>query len=218
VTKLRVYSISGAPRPWRVLLGLVAKQLDFDVVTLEASKNEQKLPQFLAVNPRGRVPVLTDGELVVTESLAILEYLERRYPTRPLFGITPHEKQLAWPRVMEADHDVYSATAPFIRSMLDGAEASATRSQAELVHAELAVLTRWLGDNPFLLGTSFSAVDCVCFPQVRLLLRVGQRRPEAMAELGLHPLSARYPALSGWVARVEALDGYDKTFPPHWRT
>jgi glutathione S-transferase len=218
VSKPRVYSISGAPRPWRVLLGLVAKQVDFELVILQASKNEHKSPEFLALNPRGRVPVLADGGLVVRESLAILEYLDRRYPVAPLFGADPSEKVTIWQRVMEADHDVYSATAPFTRSMLDGAEASeAARAQAQRVRAELAVLTSWLDESPFLAGGSFSAVDCVCFPQVRLLLRVNERRPETMAELGLHPFPDLYPALSHWVKRVEALPGYEKTFPPHWR-
>ena len=218
MSKLRVYSISGAPRPWRVLLGLVAKELDFEHVVLQASKKEHKAPEFLALNPRGRVPLLVDGEVVVRESLAILEYLDRRSPTTSLFGATPSERTLTWQRVMEADHDVYPGTAPFIRSMLDGALVSdATRAQAELARAELSVLTSWLGASPFRVGTRFSAVDCVCFPQVRLLQRVNERRPEVMAELGLHPFPDLYPALSHWVKRVEALPGYDKTFPSHWR-
>ena len=41
---------------------------------------EQKSPHMLAMNPRGRVPVLKDGDYVVFESLAVLYYLERKYP------------------------------------------------------------------------------------------------------------------------------------------
>jgi glutathione S-transferase len=216
--KYRVHTISGAPRPWRVLLGLVAKQVDFELVVLEGTKKEHKKPEFLALNPRGRVPVLEDGEAVICESLAILQYLDQRHPSPPLFGTSPRESALVWQRVMEADHDVYSATAPFIGAMFSGIELDeAVRLQAEQARAELAVVSAWLGNNPFLAGAAFSAVDCVCFPQLRLLQRVNERRPEAMAELGFHPFSDLYPALALWVKRIEALPGYEKSYPPHWR-
>ena len=46
---------------------------------------------MLAMNPRGRVPVLKDGDYVVFESLAVLYYLDRKYPAKPLFGDSPEE-------------------------------------------------------------------------------------------------------------------------------
>ena len=52
---------------------------------------EQKSPHMLAMNPRGRVPTLKDGDYVVFESLAVLYYLERKYPAKPLFGNSPEE-------------------------------------------------------------------------------------------------------------------------------
>jgi len=45
----------------------------------------------LALNPRGRVPVLKDGDYVCFESLAILYYLDLKYPQPPIFGRTPEE-------------------------------------------------------------------------------------------------------------------------------
>ena len=46
---------------------------------------------MLAMNPRGRLPVLRDGDYVVFESLAVLYYLEQKYPAPPLFGHSPEE-------------------------------------------------------------------------------------------------------------------------------
>jgi glutathione S-transferase len=58
---------------------------------LEASKGELKTPEFLAINPLGRVPVIRDGNFTLHESLAIMVYLDRKHPNRPLFGRTAEE-------------------------------------------------------------------------------------------------------------------------------
>ena len=58
---------------------------------LQFSKQEHKSPQMLAMNFRGRVPVLKDGDYVVFESLAVLYYLDQKYPDPPLFGRSPEE-------------------------------------------------------------------------------------------------------------------------------
>src|SRR5262249_45044573 len=87
-----VYWGSGSPFSWRVLLALELKQLPYTSHLLQFSKQEQKSPQMLSMNFRGRVPVLKDGDYVVFESLAVLVYLDRKYPTpAPLFGRSPEE-------------------------------------------------------------------------------------------------------------------------------
>lgn len=52
----------------------------FEIVPVDLQKKEQKSPAFLALNPMGKVPVLTDGDMVVTEVPAILTYLADKYP------------------------------------------------------------------------------------------------------------------------------------------
>jgi glutathione S-transferase len=56
-----LYFISGSPPCWSVMLALEVKGLNYTPVRLDNSKNEQKAPKFLAVNPRGEVPVLVNG-------------------------------------------------------------------------------------------------------------------------------------------------------------
>src|SRR6476661_4951161 len=73
---IEVYWGSGSPFAWRVL---------------QFSKQEHKSPHMLALNPRGKVPVLKDGDYVCFESLAILYYLDLKYPEPPIFGRTPEE-------------------------------------------------------------------------------------------------------------------------------
>jgi glutathione S-transferase len=83
-------------------------------------------------------------------------------------------------------------------------------SEARSIEARLAAAD-WV------VGESISAADIVIFPSLQILLRA-LSRPEARdLSSRFLPLDVNYPALSRWIARVEALPGYEKTYPPHWR-
>jgi glutathione S-transferase len=57
----------------------------------------------------------------------------------------------------------------------------------------------------------------VVFPGIQMLLRALDRREAQELRSRLLPLDASYPAISAWIKRVEALPGYERTYPPHWR-
>jgi glutathione S-transferase len=63
-----------------------------------------KTPEFLALNPRGLVPTLVDGETVIYESLAILMYLEDKYPHSPLLPADPAGRARVYMRMQEANN------------------------------------------------------------------------------------------------------------------
>ena len=86
-----VYWSSGSPFCWRVLLALELKGLSYRSHLLHVDFQEHKAPQMLAMNPRGRLPVLRDNDYVVFESVAVLYYLDRKYPDPPIFGRSPEE-------------------------------------------------------------------------------------------------------------------------------
>ena len=69
---IEIYWGSGSPYSWRVLLALEYKRLAYDSHLLQFSKQEHQSPQMLALNPRGRLPVLKDGKLVGIVSRANL--------------------------------------------------------------------------------------------------------------------------------------------------
>jgi glutathione S-transferase len=217
---IELYSISGAPRPWRALLGLVAKGLDFELRTLNGSKKEHKEPAFLALNPRGRVPVLKKGDFVLPDSMAILAYLEKEYPDPPIFGTTPEEHARIWQLVSEGEDDLRETCDALLSPLffLGQDETSPDVQKAALsVHQELKLLEVLLERSPFLAGSRVTAADCVCFPDARLVIRATERFPETMRRLELHPFAELYPRTTRWVDRIEALPGYEKTFPAHWR-
>jgi maleylacetoacetate isomerase len=81
---MRLYNHWRASSPYRVRIALAIKGLAWEHVGVNLSAAEQKSAAYRALNPIGLVPTLVDDELIVSQSLAIIEYLEERYPQPPL--------------------------------------------------------------------------------------------------------------------------------------
>ncbi|MCA9589033.1 MAG: glutathione S-transferase family protein [Myxococcales bacterium] len=217
---LEVFWGSGSGPAWRVLLALAVKQVDYESHLLSFSKGEHKTPEMLALSPRGKVPVLRDGAYVLCESLAILTYLDRKYPDPPLFGETPEQAGDIVRAVME--HECYgvSAISAFSRPLLFG-KLDAQRDQVLLAidgaKNELDRLEAALASRPFLVTPTLSAADIFVYPLVKSFERALGKPGADTIDHGLGPLPAVFPRLAAWCARIEALPGYDATYPPHWR-
>jgi glutathione S-transferase len=69
-------------RSLRVLWTLRELEVDFELVEVDPTKGELRRPDFLALNPAGKLPVLVDGDFVLTESVAIVLYLAEKYPEK----------------------------------------------------------------------------------------------------------------------------------------
>ena len=219
---IEVFWGSGSPFAWRVLLALEAKGLAYESRLLEFSKGDNRTPAYLALNPRGQVPVLRDGGYVVYESIAILAYLESKYPEPPLFGATPEETGTIWRAVCEAtaylEQPVDAFILPIYRGQLqDPAIERAVRATLPPIQAELARLEATLRDRDWLATSRLSAADIAVFPFIQSLLRAAGKPAAAALDHGLTPFETRYPRIAAWLARVEAMPGYDRTYPPHWR-
>src|SRR4051812_32329671 len=98
---IEVYWFSGSPYAWRVLLALEFKGLGYESKLLRMSEREHQSSAYLKLNPRGKVPVLRDNDYTLYESLAIMAYLDRKYPEPPLFGTTPEESGIVWRVISE---------------------------------------------------------------------------------------------------------------------
>jgi glutathione S-transferase len=68
----------GPTRSIRVRWLLQELDVPFEAITIDLRKGEHRRPEFLAINPAGKVPALVDGDLVLSESIAILLYLAER--------------------------------------------------------------------------------------------------------------------------------------------
>ncbi len=217
---LEIFWGSGSPFSWRVLLALECKGVTYTSRLVDFGKREHRSPEFLAMNPRGQVPVLRDGDFALSESLAILAYLERRYPSPPLFGETPEQAGRVWQAVQECilylDDPGEAFVLPLYFGESEQKEAS-VRAALPLIHRELARWELALEGGTWLVPPGLTAADIVVYPMVKSLLRAAGKPAATRFEAGLLPLDDRYPRLAAWMGRVEQLPGYDRTYPPHWR-
>lgn len=217
---LEVYWASGSPFSWRVLLTLEVKQLPYQSKLLEFSKQENKSPEYLALNPRGKVPTLKDGNFHLSESLAIMAYLDKQCPEPPIFGRTPQETGVIWRLVSEHDSYLREAAAKIIGPFFFGGAAEKgpeIQAAAPIVHAELAHMEAAVANSPWLAGVDISAADIAVFPWIQLLLRAAAKEAAKPFKLGFLPFEERYPHLAAWVKRIEAIPGCERTYPPHWK-
>ena len=219
---IEVFWSSGSPFSWRVLLALEVKRLPYTSRLMEMSQGEHRTPAYLAMNPRGQVPALRDGDYAVYESTAILAYLDRKYPETPLFGTTAEECGRVWRSVCETMAYLEQSTDDFILPIYRGQatdKAAVVRAALPPIQGELARLEATLGEGgrTWLVTETLSAADIVLFPLVMSLLRAAGKPAAAAFEHGLTPFQEKYPALAAWVKRIEARPGYDRTYPPHWR-
>src|SRR5580704_11757058 len=104
---VEIYWISGSPFAWRVLLTAEVKGIPYEGKLLEASKGDLKTPEFLAINPLGRVLALRDGNFTLHKSLAIMVYLDRKHPNPPLFGRPAEEAGRIFERISEFISDFW---------------------------------------------------------------------------------------------------------------
>jgi glutathione S-transferase len=215
-----VYWIGGSPFSWRVLLALEVKKLPYTSHLLQASKGEHKAPAFLAINPRGKVPALKDGDTVIAESMAIIAYLDRQYPDPPLFGRDAKAAARIWQTVSESmcyfDGAVARVSTPIFFGKI-AQQKDDIRAASETVHGELAKLEAQIAGGKWLAGKEISAADIAVYPFIKGLLRAAAKPDAQPLQLGVLPFESRYPKLAKWLERVEALPGYERTYPPNWR-
>ena len=215
---LEIYWASGSQYSWRALLAAELKRIPYESKLIEFSKGHTRTPEFLALNPRGKVPLIHDGDFTLGESLAILNYLERKYPEPPLFGRTPEETGQIWLAI--ADYESYLRE-PFgaLNSWLfsDKPRTPEIDDLNAKAKVEIARFEQRLGRGTWLVGDTPTAAEVIWFPPMRTLVRAGVRVEARTRDLGLFPFAELFPTIGAWIARVEALPGYDRTFPPHWR-
>ena len=216
---LELFLISGSPFAWRVQLALALHGIDYTPQPLKASEGEHKKPDYLALNPRGMIPTLRDGEFVLRESIAILTYLNEKYGWQ-LFGTTPEERAIVWQQVCETESWLVPPGRQFARPVFFGgleAKKKEVLAAAELLDKELARLDTHLSEVAWLVGDRFTAAEVATYPVVRFLERAGTR--DAVGSLGLDffPIARKYERVEAWLQRFEAVPGVKDTWPPNWK-
>nr|WP_314741742.1 glutathione S-transferase family protein [uncultured Haemophilus sp.] len=147
---------------------------EFEAATRELIKS----PEFLALNPRGAVPVLIDGDLVLSQNQAILHYLDELYPNAKLFGsktVRDKAKSARWLAFFNAD--VHKSFVPLFRlpsyAKENEALAQTIRQQAvEQILDQLAVANEHLESHIYF-GEAISVADVYLYIMLNWCREVG---------------------------------------------
>jgi glutathione S-transferase len=212
---LVLYYGSGSPYAWRAQLALEHKALPYELKVLSFSAGDTRKPEFLALNPRHRVPVLVDGDFVLYESNAIVEYLDEVYPATGarLFPGDAKMRALIRRLILEVDNYFDKAVDPLIEQAFytkaEERDAKKLDDAKQAVRDEYALFTRAMRGE-YLAGP-LSAADFAFYPLVAFTKRCEVKMPDFGADALLTP------ELRAWKARIEALPYLDKTIPPHWK-
>src|SRR5688572_281906 len=86
---MRLYSFFRSSAAYRVRIALNVKGVDYETVSVDLPSAAHRAPEFRAVNPQATIPTLDDDGTVLWQSLAIIEYLDARYPTPRLIPAEP---------------------------------------------------------------------------------------------------------------------------------
>ena len=184
----------------RVWITLLEKQIPFEPIIVNLD-GEQFQSEFTTINPLQRVPAIVDNELRIFESLAILDYLEAKYPTPELMPKELDKLAIARMISMVSVTELQPAAITLTKQLL-GLEVDRTSVEKARQRA-IAILQFFedtIGDRLYLTGNTFTIADIVA----------GTLVPSAsMFGISLDP----YPRLNAWIERLSQRESFRQTAP-----
>jgi glutathione S-transferase len=206
---LKLYDSAECPFCQKTRIVLAEKDLTYETVSVDLKAGEQKRPEFLKLNPFGKVPVLIDDEVIVYDSTVINEYLEDEYPHPQLMPTDSASR--ARVRTFEdyADNAFIPVTGIIMRELRkpeaerDAEKLSSSRQQ---ITRMLAVLDGSLAARSWLVG-NFSLADVAFAPRVTILPALGIT------------LEAEWKSVAAWIQRLnQRASIHDLVGLESWRT
>jgi glutathione S-transferase len=190
---IKLYDFPSSPNCQRVIVVMEEKKLPYEKIPVDLKKMEQKKPDFLKLNPYGKVPVIIDGSTVLYESLIINEYLNEKYPEPTL--LPQDSGKRAKVRIL-IDYGMNHLDPPYqkIRKEMMKDEKERDPQVIESARKELrhllGRLEREIGDQDYLAG-DFSLLDAALIPRFMRL-----------AGMGVLP-DPSLPKISQWIERMK---------------
>jgi len=169
---MKLFTFPVAPNPTKLAVYLGEKGLEIPIELVNLVKGEQRRPEFLAINPRGALPVLElDDGTHLSESLAIIEYLEELHPEPPMIGTDPVERartreierMIDLGVLMRVSRIVHNTRSPLGRPPNE----AAAELDREQLRGALYQLDAKVGENVFVRGKNPTIADCTLFAAFR---------------------------------------------------
>lgn len=204
---MKLYMNPLSPNVRRVQLTAAVLGLTLEEKSMDFAKGEHKAPEYLALNPNGAIPTLVDGDLVLTESRAIMQYLASK---KPESGLLPKDEAARadvtrW-QFWDAVH--FSAnigTVSFQRvfkPMMGMGDPDVAKVEEALTNFRryAAVLDKRLAGRSYVVGDQLTLAD---------LTLASSLMYAKQADLPL----AEFPNIQAWFSRITELDAWKKTTP-----
>src|SRR5215510_4325117 len=162
MSDLRIYGIART-RAFRALW--VAKELgiDYEHLPIEIGDAGARTPEFLAINPNGRLPVIVDGDFVLFESLAITMYLAKKHSSGKLYPASLEGEARTWQwslwAVNEVDRGVNIWSLHAVRLPPEERDAQRRAEALKVLEAPFKVLDHALRGRSYLVGDDFTVAD-----------------------------------------------------------
>jgi len=206
--KLFTYFRSSAAFRARIALNLKGIDYESACVDLRPTAVEQRTPEFLAVNPQGLVPALQHDGATVTQSLAIIEYLDELYPQPPFLPASPLDRAHVRAMALAVACDIHplnnSRVLAYLRAPLGHAEDAVNAWYHHWIATGFRSLEedakRRTGDGRHMFGKSVTLADIYIVPQMYNARRF---------KCDLAP----YPTLRAICAHLESLPAFAKAVP-----
>jgi maleylacetoacetate isomerase/maleylpyruvate isomerase len=172
---MKLYSFFRSSAAYRVRIALGVKGLAYEYVATHLRRGEHRKPEYLAVNPQGLVPVLDDDGVVVSQSLAILEYLEDAYPKTPrLLPATPADRAQVRAMAQAIACDVHPLNnlrvLEYLKSRMGQSEEATNLWYRHWIAEGFAALEQAIGkhtsDGRHCFGDTVTMADVCLVPQV----------------------------------------------------
>ena len=170
---MKLYTYFRSSAAYRVRIALALKGIAYEAIPIHLTKNggAQNAPEFRAVNPQGRVPALAlDNGDVLTQSLAIIEYLDETHPKPPLLPADPIEraKVRALADLIACDiHPLNNLIAlQYLRRELKHEQGAIDTWYHHWIVQGFAALEAMLKPGPYSFGREVTLADVCLVPQV----------------------------------------------------
>jgi maleylacetoacetate isomerase len=206
---MKLYTYYRSTAAFRVRIALNLKGVPYESVSLHLRHAAHKSPEYLASNPQGLVPALDDDGVVISQSLAIVEYLDEKFPQPPLLperaADRAHVRSMALNVVADMHPLNNLRVLSFLRKPLGHDETAVNETWyrhwiAEGFRGLEAQAKRFSSDGKHMFGTSITLADVCIVPQMYNALR-------------FHCDVTPYPTLRSICAHLESLPAFIKAAP-----
>jgi glutathione S-transferase len=202
---MKLYHNPMSPNVRRVRLTAAVLGIDLEEKRLDFAKGEHKTPEYLALNPNGAVPTLVDGDYVLTESRAIMQYLASK---KPESGLLPRDEAARadvtrwqfWDASHFSPHLAALAFERLLKGMMGMGDPDARKIEEALGSFRRfgAVLNKRLDGKQYVVGNALTIADLTLASS----MMYSQRAEVPVAD---------FPNVQSWFARISDLEAWKKT-------